>query len=142
VKRSNTGLGLFAGEDIPKGTRIIEYVGHVLSNEEAAELRTRYLFQLDRKRLIDGSPRWNKARYINHRCRPNAEAGVKRGRVFITAIKKIKAGEEITYDYGKEYFDRYIKPRGCKCHAHGCRSAAKSTPARAAKLRTSGAAPA
>lgn len=118
VKRSETGLGLFAGEDIPKGKRIIEYVGPVLTSGEAAKRWSRYLFQIDRRRVIDGSPRWNKARYINHHCRPNAETSVVRGRVFITAIKTIKAGDEITYDYGKEYFDMFIKPQGCKCPAH------------------------
>jgi hypothetical protein len=55
------------------------------------------------------------ARYINHSCRPNAEALISKGRVWIWSRRNIKAGEEIAYDYGKEYFEGVIKPIGCKC---------------------------
>ena len=63
--------------------------------------------------------RKNIARYINHSCKPNAESDVKprKRRVFIRAIKNIEEGEEITYDYGAEYFKAYLKPIGCKCDA-------------------------
>jgi SET domain-containing protein len=118
VKRSNTGLGLFAGEDIPKGACIIEYTGKILNDAQAATASSRYLFEVSRGKTIDGSPRSNKARYINHSCRPNAEPDIYKGRVFIMARKKIKAGEQITYDYGDEYLDMFIRPHGCKCGAH------------------------
>jgi SET domain-containing protein len=115
VKRSSAGLGLFAGEPIKKGMFIIEYVGRVISKEEEETSRSKYLFEVSRNKTIDGSDRSNIARYINHACKPNAEAEIKSGRVMISAIKNIAAGEEITYDYGKEYVDEHIKPRGCKC---------------------------
>ncbi len=70
---------------------------------------------LDEDHTIDGSPRSNAARYINHSCRPNAKAYRTGARVWIWSIRAIKAGEEITYDYGKSYFDEQIKPVGCKC---------------------------
>lgn len=122
VKRSSAGLGLFAGEPIKKGTFIIEYVGRVISKEEEESSRSKYLFEVSSKKTIDGSARSNTARYINHACKPNAEAEIKAGRVLISSIKNIEAGEEITYDYGKEYVDEHIKPLGCKCSS--CRDMA------------------
>ena len=122
VGRSETGLGLFATELIEKGAFIIEYVGPRISSEEVSRRRnTRYLFEINSHWTIDGSPRWNTARYINHSCRPNAKVGVSRGRIRIKAIKRIKPGDEITYNYGKGYFDTFIKPMGCKCLS--CRTA-------------------
>ena len=117
VRRTVTGLGVFALEDIPAGKRIAEYTGPLVSNEEVARRRTgKYFFGVNSKWSIDGTPRSNTARYINHSCRPNAEAIVtSRRRVWIWSKRKIRAGEEITYDYGREYFDDHIKPVGCKC---------------------------
>ncbi len=115
VKRSKTGLGLFAAEDIPKGTRIIQYTGKIISNEEADQHRGRYLFTLDAEQTIDGSSRKNLARYINHSCRPNADSDVIDKEIWIIAKRKIKASEEITINYGRSYFNQFIKPKGCKC---------------------------
>ena len=129
VRRTSTGLGLFALEPIPAGRRIIEYTGPLVSNEEVARRRTgKYFFGVNTKWSIDGTPRSNTARYINHSCRPNAEAIVTGRRVWIWSKRRIKAGEEITYDYGKEYFDDHIRPVGCKCEKCASeRSHAKSS---------------
>jgi len=115
VKRTATGLGLFALEPIPADKKIIEYIGPVLTNEESDEKGGKYLMRIDEKYVIDGSPRSNTARYINHSCRPNAKAYTSGVRVWIWSRKAIKAGEEITYHYGKEYFNIFLKPIGCKC---------------------------
>lgn len=115
VGRSRAGLGLFALEPIPKGACIIEYVGRQISEEEEYTSRSKYLFRVTEKKTIDGRPRINLAGYINHSCRPNCEAEIWRGRVWIMARRNIKAGEELAYDYGKEYFDQHIKPKGCRC---------------------------
>lgn len=115
VKRGINGLGLFAGEPIPKGACIIEYKGRVISEREEYTSRSKYLFEIDSKTTLDGQARSNTARYINHSCRPNAEAETYKKRAFIMAIKNIKPGEEIFYDYGKEYWDDHIKPKGCRC---------------------------
>ena len=64
---------------------------------------------------IDGSTRSNVARYINHSCRPNADPMIRDRRIRIKAIKNIEPGDEITYDYGKDHFNAYIKPHGCRC---------------------------
>ncbi len=119
VKRTNTGLGLFAVQPIAKGTRIIEYTGPLIPNEEVDKRRGRYFFGVNSKWTIDGSPRSNVARYINHSCKPNAEALISGRRVWIWSRKNIKPGEEIAYDYGKEYFDDIIKPMGCRCEKCG-----------------------
>lgn len=118
VGRSTAGLGLYAETLIPKGACIIEYVGRRVSPEEEETSKSRYLFEIRKGNTIDGKPKWNKAGYINHSCRPNAETTIHKQRVFILAIKNIKAGEEITYDYGKEYVDEFIKPYGCRCPKH------------------------
>lgn len=115
VKRSRTGLGLFTASPIPKGACVIEYVGRVLSQEEAATSGSRYLFEISKRKTIDGKPRDNKAGYINHSCKPNCETDIHAGRVFIMALRTIQPGEELTYDYGEEYFDEFLKPVGCKC---------------------------
>lgn len=117
VKRGLSGLGLFATKDIKKGEWIIEYVGKMCTNKEVENNTTMYLFEINNKWTIDGGARSNTARYINHACKPNAESEIIKKQVFIRAIKNIKAGEEITYDYGKEFFDEFIKPYGCRCQS-------------------------
>jgi SET domain-containing protein len=116
IKRTNTGLGLFATKPISKGKRIVEYTGRLIPNEKVETSNGKYFFGVNTKWSIDGSPRSNVARYINHSCGPNAEAFVSdRRRVWIWSRRNIKAGEEITYDYGKDYFEWFIEPAGCKC---------------------------
>jgi SET domain-containing protein len=113
VKRTVTGLGLFTLQSIPTGKRIIEYIGPIVSAEVVTGSMKKYFFELDDERSIDGSSRTNLARYINHSCAPNAEAFTTGRRIWIWAKKKIEAGEQITIDYGKEYFDTHITR--CKC---------------------------
>ena len=120
VKRGLAGLGLFAGENIKKGELIIEYIGNILNKEEADKKTTsQYLFEISRNKTIDGTPRWNLARYCNHACEEaaNAESEIKKGRVFIKAIKNIKDGDEVVYDYGEEFVNEHIAQHGCRCVA-------------------------
>ncbi|HKO99130.1 MAG TPA: SET domain-containing protein-lysine N-methyltransferase [Pyrinomonadaceae bacterium] len=115
IKRTATGLGFFTLKPIPKGKRIIEYTGPYLPNEVVDQRDGKYFFGVNSKWSIDGSPRSNIARYINHSCRPNAEALISGRRVWIWSKRNIKVGEEVTYDYGNEYFEDIIEPMGCKC---------------------------
>src|ERR1043166_1554605 len=116
VGRSRTGLGVFATEPIKKGTFIVDYTGPLLTNKECDEIPdNRYLFEVNARWTIDGSPRANVARYINHSCRGNADPVIRDRRIRIKAIRNIEPGDEITYDYGKDHFNAYIKPHGCKC---------------------------
>jgi uncharacterized protein len=117
VGRSRCGLGLFALAPIRKGQFIIRYHGRKISTDQADEIGTRYLFEINTRWTIDGSNRRNRARYINHSCRPNAEVYFVKHVIKIRAIKNIKAGDEITYHYGRNYFDAFIKAVGCKCAA-------------------------
>lgn len=118
VKRGLAGLGLFAAEPIKKGELIIEYIGEILTKAEADKITTnQYLFEVSNKKTINGAVRWNIARYANHSCDGNAESDVRKGRVFMKAIKQIKEGEEIVYDYGEEFVNEYIAKYGCNCSA-------------------------
>jgi hypothetical protein len=127
------GLGVFATQDIKKGTRIIEYLGDHISHAEAdrryeskddSDNHT-FLFSVDRKLVIDAGVNGNDARYFNHSCDPNCESVIENRRVFIEAIKDIAAGDEMTYDYqiGREKTDppNIDEIYACKCGAKNCR---------------------
>ncbi|HEC32876.1 MAG TPA: SET domain-containing protein [Candidatus Kaiserbacteria bacterium] len=113
--QKGAGLGLITRRPFKKGDFVIEYTGPIITTEQANEKGGKYLFDINSKWTIDGVSRSNLARYINHSCKPNCEADVSGKKVFIYALRKIKEGEELNYDYGEEYFDEYIKPHKCKC---------------------------
>ena len=139
IGRSSTGLGLFATKPIKKGTKIVRYFGPLLDCKKKKDdaVENKYLFELNDRWTIDGSVRENIARYINHACKPNAESDVRprKRKVFIRAIKNIEPGEEISYDYGTDYFKAYLKPIGCKCDACERKRKKKRAEARAERLR-------
>lgn len=115
VRKSEAGFGLFTEEAIPKNRFVIEYWGKIVDDKEADRICGKYLFGLDNDKNIAGATRKNIARYVNHSCRPNCEMRTSGTRAFIHATKKIKPGDELFYDYGKEYWDAHIKPHGCRC---------------------------
>ena len=127
------GLGAFALQDIPKGTRIIEYVGEKISNAEAdrrydddtMKNHHTFLFILNSKQCLDATYEGNESRFINHSCDPNAEAFIPRGRIWIEAIKDIPKGAEIVYDYGyeddKKYTREDYRKYMCVCGSKNCR---------------------
>jgi uncharacterized protein len=91
-------------------------MGRMLTPEQVERSTSdRYFFQVDKYWTVDGAGRENIARYVNHSCRPNCEVRIYAKRIRIWAIKNIKPGDELTYDYGKEYFDEFIKPKDCNC---------------------------
>ena len=138
VGRSLTGLGLFATRPIAKRARIVEYKGPILDAEAAAKAEARgnrYLYEVSKNRTIDGTPRSNVARYGNHSCNPNAESVTWRGRVFIKALRDIKPGEEIVYDYGTDYLKNVIGRSRCKCSRCRRRRAKRARELRALKKR-------
>ncbi|HZE53592.1 MAG TPA: SET domain-containing protein [Bradyrhizobium sp.] len=139
VGRSRTGLGLFATRPIKKGAKIVRYFGPLLDSKKKKDdaIENKYLFELNNRWTIDGSVRKNIARYINHACKPNAESDVmpRKRKVVIRAIKNISPGEEISYDYGTDYFKAYLKPIGCKCDACEKKRKKKRAEARAERLR-------
>ena len=109
---------MFAVKPFRRRDYIATYRGPVITNEQSEKREARgasYMFALGKKYTIDGSPRYNVARYINHSCRPNAEPVGRNGGIVIIAAKKIEPGEEITYDYGKDYFAWFVEAGGCRC---------------------------
>jgi SET domain-containing protein len=118
VGRSRTGLGLFATKPIKKKTIIVYYRGQKITAAESEKREARgnrYLYEINSKWVMDGASRRNVARYANHSCRPNCESDTRGHEIFIKAIKNIEPGDEITYHYGKNYFDMFLRPIGCKC---------------------------
>ena len=135
VKKSKVhGTGVFATSDIPKNKKIIEYIGDKVTKSEgdrrSAERIKKYLnkknegsvyiFELNKKYDIDGSPKYNKARYINHSCSPNCEVDIINNQIWIISIKKIKKGEELNYDYGYPFDKDDYKDHKCKCGSKNC----------------------
>ena len=134
VRRSGVhGKGVFATQDIAVGETIIEYLGEVISWPEAQERHPHnpsdpnhtFYFHIDENHVIDALYGGNSSRWINHACEPNCEADEQGGRVFINALRNIKAGEELNYDYGLVIEARYsakLKAEySCRCGAKNCR---------------------
>lgn len=115
VKKAKAGRGLFAICKLPKNEFIIEYKGRPLSENEKYSSTSKYLFEVNDKITLDGYIKNNNAKFINHSCKPNSEFVLKKDQVFVKTLKKIDSGQEITLNYGPEYFEEYIKPIGCKC---------------------------
>ena len=117
------GWGVYATQAIPKNKRIIDYAGEKISNQESVTRERRYIrrghiwcFKLTSRTVIDAGVGGNVARYINHSCKPNCIAYRYDRSIRIFARRNIEPGEELTYDYGEEYFEAFIEPSGCKCH--------------------------
>ena len=128
IKKSNIhkeGRGLYATKDIEEGTRIIDYVGKIITKKqtEATErfdnAKPIYLFNLNKKFDMDGDVSWNPARLINHSCSNNCDYNGTGLKLWVIAIKEIKKGEEITADYGFGYDEDY-KQFPCKCRSKNC----------------------
>jgi uncharacterized protein len=127
VGRAATGLGLFAVKPFAEKAYIVTYRGKRIPTAEAhwreRETAAKYMFEINRRWTIDGSSRRNLARYINHACRPNCKAVLREGQMVFVALRDIAADEEITLDYGKDYFDLFIAPLGCRCAACASKAA-------------------
>tara|TARA_A100001015_G_C14894697_1_gene673916 strand:+ start:345 stop:842 length:498 start_codon:yes stop_codon:yes gene_type:complete len=128
------GRGIFAKKNISKNTKIIQYVGDKITKSEGDRRSSKriknylnssvtgsvYIFELNSRYDIDGFVKWNKAKYINHSCEPNCEVDIIDNEIWISSIKKIKAGEELTYDYGYSFDKDDYKDHVCKCGSKNC----------------------
>jgi SET domain-containing protein len=134
VRRSKIhGRGCFARTFIPKGTRIIEYLGERISHKEAdaryvgsdVNDNHTFLFIADRRTVIDATSGGNAARWINHNCDGNCESETEKGRVFVDATRDIPKGEELGYDYqiGRDPNDplNVDEIYACRCGSPKCR---------------------
>jgi uncharacterized protein len=127
------GRGVFALQRIPKGVRIIEYKGKLITDKEADRRYSRMhqnsphtmLFSLDGGWVIDATRHGNSARWINHSCAPNCEIEEEGRRVFIEAGRDIRPGEELCYDYNLQIGEKHTKKakreHACFCGARRCR---------------------
>lgn len=127
------GKGAFAIRDIKKGTRLIEYLGQRITwrtadkryDDEKMGRHHTFLFTVDDRTVIDAAVNGNDARFLNHSCDGNCEAITDRKRIFLEARKRIKAGEELLYDYQYERSDDHTaedeKFYACRCRAAKCR---------------------
>jgi len=133
------GSGVFAKQDLPKGVELIEYRGRRLTHTQAnhaygndVDSGHTFLFTLNERYLIDANVGGNDARWINHSCSPNCQAWVieheggdrRRDRVVIETKRRIRAGEELTYDYGITLEERHT-PKikriwACRCGSRNC----------------------
>jgi uncharacterized protein len=127
------GKGVFALVDLAPGETLIEYTGEIITWTEALERHPHdpsdpnhtFYFHIDEDRVIDAKYGGNSARWINHSCKPNCEADIEDGRVFIRSLRAIAAGEELFYDYGL-VIDEPLTPKlkaqyPCWCGAKKCR---------------------
>lgn len=135
VKHSKiAGRGGFATRDIKKGERVIEYLGERVSHavadarydDHSKRVHHTFLFAVTRQTVIDAAVNGNDARFLNHSCDANCEALIERSRVFIEAIKDIRKGDEIAYDYaytrdGTESDEDEYTLYGCRCGTKKCR---------------------
>ena len=103
------GWGVYATRTITKNTRIIDYAGEKISNQESLKRERRYIrnshiwcFKLTNRTVIDAGVGGNVARYVNHSCEPNCYIDIKKGIIWIRAARTIKRGEELTYDYNTD----------------------------------------
>ncbi len=116
---------MFAEKNIPKGTKIIEYLGEIISKEEEArrekqneKTNATYIFNYNSRFSIDGAIGGNESRLINHSCDPNCDATRSKNHVFYVSNRAILKDEELTVDYS---FDADDPPEICHCGSHKCR---------------------
>jgi SET domain-containing protein len=114
------GWGVYATQTISKNTRIVDYAGEKISNQESLKREARYIekghiwcFKLTNRTVIDAGVGGNVARFINHACRPNCYVHILDGVIWIRAARKIRKGEELTYHYNTDG-EGLIK---CRCRA-------------------------
>ncbi|MBW8722712.1 MAG: SET domain-containing protein-lysine N-methyltransferase [Polaromonas sp.] len=134
------GKGVFAVQDLAEGETLIEYIGEIINWKEALRRHPHdpkdpnhtFYFHIDEDHVIDAKHGGNSSRWINHSCKPNCEAVIEenqngkrhKDKVFIEAIRKIKPGEELTYNYGitldEPHTAKLKKLWACKCGAKNC----------------------
>ena len=133
VKNSKLhGKGLFANTNIKSGANIIEYVGEKITKKQSdkiAEIQLKksqknreegqvYIFTLDEKYDINGNVSYNKAKLMNHSCKPNCDTDIIDGKIWIRSYRNIKKGDELTYDYGYDMYSFEEHP--CRCGSKNC----------------------
>lgn len=114
--------GVFAAEQIPAGSDVIEYVGEIIDPKECfrrvKNAPETYAIELDSLRMIDGSVGGSGAEIINHSCDPNMRYRLERGHIYCQSIRMIEVGVELTADYR---FRSQSPTMQCRCSSPNCR---------------------
>jgi SET domain-containing protein len=104
-----SGWGVYAAQSIAEDARIVEYKGELVTQAEGWRREQRYLprhriwiFNINERWARDAAVGGNIARYVNHSCRPNCYTDIIGRRIWIFAARRIRQGEELTYDYNTE----------------------------------------
>jgi hypothetical protein len=118
-----SGWGVYAAQPIEEDAYIVEYKGELISQAEAWRREQRYLprqriwiFTIDDRRARDAACGGNVARYVNHSCHPNCYVDIEGTHIWIKASRRIRTGEELTYDYNTDG----VAGIRCRCR-RGCR---------------------
>jgi hypothetical protein len=114
VRRSRTGRGLFSSRPIKKREHASSKIPGGSSPKPSATRAGVNTFAINDREFMDGWVKGNIARFINHSCRSNCGVEIPCGRIYILAAQPIRANEELTFDYGDEYFEDRVRPHGCK----------------------------
>ena len=115
------GMGIFARRDIPQGSCVIEYLGERVSKAESLRRRKQgnfFVFIVTDQFDLDGAVEWNPARFINHSCTPNCDAQMEDEHIWIIARRDIRAGEELSFNYGYDLQD--YEDHLCRCGSPEC----------------------
>ncbi|PUE44680.1 SET domain-containing protein-lysine N-methyltransferase [Limnohabitans sp. 2KL-1] len=134
VRRSSVhGQGVFALRVFAPGETILEYVGEIITLQEALRRHPHnpqdphhtFYFHIHDDRVIDGLHGGNDSRWINHSCQPNCEPDEVKGRIFIKARRPVFPGEELSFDYDlvsdEPLTDALKAAYACRCGARKCR---------------------
>ncbi|OPY86550.1 MAG: SET domain protein [Smithella sp. PtaU1.Bin162] len=127
------GKGVYALRPISEGEKVLEYKGEIITWRKAKDRHPHdpndpnhtFYFHLDDGHVIDGKYNGNSAKWINHSCEPNLEAEQEGRRIYLKALRDIKAGEELSYDYALMIEGRLTaklkKEYACLCGSGCCR---------------------
>lgn len=125
------GYGLRTNADLKPNDFIYEYIGEVINE---AQFRKRmlqyddegikhfYFMSLNKGEFVDATKKGNYGRFCNHSCNPNCYVDKwvvgDKLRMGIFAERRIKAGEELVFNYN---VDRYgADPQPCYCGEPNC----------------------
>ncbi len=121
------GFGVFATKAVAPNRKVIEYSGErrtwaqdtrlARNSQRRGQPRNVYRAYIGRRTVIDATIGGSGAEFINHCCDPNLAARLLRGRIFLFSLRKIRPGEELSWDY-RLSSRKKVK---CRCHAPDCR---------------------
>jgi SET domain-containing protein len=136
VKKSKTGMGLFAEKNFKSGDLIVELKGKLITcyEDENIDEETRSnTIRFNNEKFL--SPKGEIGEMVNHSCNPNSKITKKNNKLVLIAIKPIGKGTEIFFDYSTVLANDDIWTMKCKCGENNCRKVVKKFNSLSKKLR-------